>query len=63
MKALAFDIGGTKIYNAIIDENVVINATGTTGVKGKVGDSRVVVGPYAVVYVPFVVSPNTSIDT
>lgn len=33
-----------------IDENVVINATGTTGVKGKVGDSRVVVGPYAVVY-------------
>ena len=21
MKALAFDIGGTKIYNAIIDEN------------------------------------------
>lgn len=28
----------------------VINANGATGVKGKVGDSRVVVGPYAVVY-------------
>lgn len=27
-----------------------ITANGTTGVKGKVGDSRVVVGPYAVVY-------------
>lgn len=27
-----------------------IIANGTTGVKGKVGDSRVVVGPYAVVY-------------
>lgn len=33
-----------------IGENVVINATGATGVKGKVGDSRVVVGPYAIVY-------------
>lgn len=33
-----------------IDENVIINATGATGVKGKVGDSRVVVGPYAIVY-------------
>lgn len=28
----------------------VINANGATGVKGKVGDSRIVVGPYAVVY-------------
>lgn len=28
----------------------VINANGTSGVKGKVGDSRIVVGPYAVVY-------------
>lgn len=27
-----------------------VTATGATGVKGKVGDSRVVVGPYAVVY-------------
>ena len=28
----------------------VINANGATGVKGKVGDSRIVVGPYAVIY-------------
>ena len=28
----------------------VINANGASGVKGKVGDSRIVVGPYAVVY-------------
>ncbi len=27
-----------------------IVANGATGIKGKVGDSRVVVGPYAVVY-------------
>jgi hypothetical protein len=27
-----------------------ITANGATGVRGKVGDSRVVVGPYAVVY-------------
>ncbi|MBR2247130.1 MAG: hypothetical protein IJ880_08925 [Bacilli bacterium] len=28
----------------------VINANGATGVKGKVGDSRIVIGPYAVIY-------------
>ena len=38
--------GGTVNIGA----NAKITATGTTGVRGKVGDSRVVVGPYAVVY-------------
>lgn len=38
--------GGTVNLN----EGTTIIATGETGVKGKVGDSRVVVGPYAVVY-------------
>lgn len=33
-----------------IGANAKITATGTSGVKGKVGDSRVVVGPYAIVY-------------
>ena len=33
-----------------IGANAVITANGATGVKGKVGDSRVVVGPYAIVY-------------
>jgi hypothetical protein len=33
-----------------IGANAKITATGTAGVKGKVGDSRVVVGPYAIVY-------------
>ena len=28
-KALAFDIGGTKIYSTIIDENGVINISNT----------------------------------
>lgn len=38
--------GGTVNIGA----NAKITANGTSGVKGKVGDSRVVVGPYAVVY-------------
>lgn len=38
--------GGTVNLN----EGTTIIATGESGVKGKVGDSRVVVGPYAVVY-------------
>ena len=38
--------GGTVNIGA----NAKITATGATGVKGKVGDSRVVVGPYAIVY-------------
>lgn len=33
-----------------IGANAKIIAKGATGVKGKVGDSRVVVGPYAIVY-------------
>ena len=33
-----------------IGADAVITANGATGVKGKVGDSRVVVGPYAIVY-------------
>lgn len=33
-----------------IGANAKITAKGATGVKGKVGDSRVVVGPYAIVY-------------
>ncbi len=33
-----------------IGENAKIVAKGTSGIKGKVGDSRVVVGPYAIVY-------------
>jgi len=33
-----------------IGANAKITATGASGVKGKVGDSRVVVGPYAIVY-------------
>ena len=37
--------GGKAILNG-----GTIEANGATGVKGKVGDSRVVVGPYAVVY-------------
>lgn len=37
--------GGTVILNG-----GSIQANGASGVKGKVGDSRVVVGPYAVVY-------------
>ena len=38
--------GGTVNIGA----NAKITANGATGVRGKVGDSRVVVGPYAVVY-------------
>lgn len=38
--------GGTVNLNS----GTSIIANGTTGVKGKVGDSRVVVGPYAIVY-------------
>lgn len=38
--------GGTVNIGA----NAKITATGASGVKGKVGDSRVVVGPYAIVY-------------
>jgi hypothetical protein len=38
--------GGTVNIGA----NAKIVANGTSGVKGKVGDSRVVVGPYAIVY-------------
>ena len=38
--------GGTVNIGA----NAKITANGATGIKGKVGDSRVVVGPYAVVY-------------
>ena len=38
--------GGTVNLN----EGTTVIANGATGVKGKVGDSRVVVGPYAVVY-------------
>lgn len=38
--------GGTVNIGA----NAKITATGATGIKGKVGDSRVVVGPYAIVY-------------
>ena len=38
--------GGTVNLN----EGTTVIATGESGVKGKVGDSRVVVGPYAVVY-------------
>ena len=37
--------GGKAILNA-----GTVEGNGVTGVKGKVGDSRVVVGPYAVVY-------------
>ena len=37
--------GGKAILNG-----GVVEGNGATGVKGKVGDSRVVVGPYAVVY-------------
>ena len=33
-----------------IGANAKITANGATGVTGKVGDSRVVVGPYAIVY-------------
>ena len=33
-----------------IGANAVITANGAAGTKGKVGDSRVVVGPYAIVY-------------
>lgn len=36
--------------NVIIGENVRITANGATGITGKAGDSRVVVGPYAVVF-------------
>ena len=38
--------GGTVNIGA----NAKITATGASGVRGKVGDSRVVVGPYAIVY-------------
>lgn len=38
--------GGTVNIGA----NAKITATGASGIKGKVGDSRVVVGPYAIVY-------------
>ena len=38
--------GGTVNIGA----NAKITATGASGVQGKVGDSRVVVGPYAIVY-------------
>ena len=37
--------GGKAILNG-----GVVEGNGVSGVKGKVGDSRVVVGPYAVVY-------------
>lgn len=37
--------GGKAIINAGI-----VEGNGTSGIKGKVGDSRVVVGPYAIVY-------------
>jgi len=36
--------------NVIIGENVRITANGASGVTGKAGDSRVVVGPYAIVF-------------
>ena len=36
--------------NVIIGENVRITAKGATGVTGKAGDSRIVVGPYAIVF-------------
>lgn len=38
--------GGTVIIN----EGAKITANGASGVKGKAGDSRIVVGPYAVVF-------------
>ncbi len=38
--------GGTVNIGA----NAKITATGASGIQGKVGDSRVVVGPYAIVY-------------
>jgi hypothetical protein len=36
--------------NVVINEGAKITANGATGVMGKVGDSKVTVGPYAVVY-------------
>ena len=36
--------------NVVINDGAKITANGTTGVIGKVGDSNVTVGPYAVVY-------------
>lgn len=44
--------------NVIIGTNVRITANGTSGVIGKAGDSRVAVGPYAVVFDKYSTYPD-----
>ena len=44
--------------NVIINENAKITANGATGVTGKAGDSRIVIGPYAVVFDKYSTYPD-----